>query len=309
MTSTATTVAVPAPPAPPAPSPLPRRLSRLLLAGAVVSAVCLAVAVAGLVLDDRVLLGAPAWLKPAKFGISITAFLATLAWVLSHVRGHRRVVGAVAAVASVTLLGELAIIALQVVRGTTSHYNVATDLDGALWQAMGGLIGVLLVATVAATVLVLRQRHLDPGLAAGLRWGLLVALVGMVEAFLMVIAGAHTVGGPDGGPGLPVVGWSTVHGDLRVAHFVGLHALQALPLLAWLLLARSGLDARSRARVTAVAGAALAALVVLLAWQAERGQSVVRPDALTIAVMAALVVAAAVVGAAVARPRRTARRR
>ncbi len=61
------------------------------------------------------------------------------------------------------------------------------------------------------------------------------------------IAGAHTVGAPDGGRGLPVTGWSADHGDLRIAHFLGMHGLQVLPLLAWWIARRSALARRADA--------------------------------------------------------------
>jgi len=116
------------------------------------------------------------------------------------------------------------------------------------------------------------------------------------------IAGAHTVGAADGGPGLPVVGWSTVAGDLRIGHFIGLHALQALPILAMLLGRFAGrLDERTKVRLLVVAGSAYAGLTLLLTWQALRGQSVIRPDALTLGAATVLAVATAIAVATVLR--------
>jgi hypothetical protein len=107
------------------------------------------------------------------------------------------------------------------------------------------------------------------------------------------IVGAHTVGAPDGGPGLPGTGWSVEHGDLRVPHFVGLHALQVLPLMAWLLWRRRVDDGR-RVRVMAVAGVSYGMLFLVLVWQALRGQAVVNPDALTLVVIVVWAAATAV---------------
>jgi hypothetical protein len=124
----------------------------------------------------------------------------------------------------------------------------------------------------------------------------------------MPVVGAHSVGVDDGGPGLPVVGWSTIGGDLRVAHFVGLHALQVLPLVG-LLLARFGpawLGQRDRVALVWTAGLGYLGVVALTTWQALRGQSLIRPDALTLTAVAAL--AAATVGAVVATVARARRR-
>jgi hypothetical protein len=165
-------------------------------------------------------------------------------------------------------------------------------------------------------VLALRRRGLDPGSAAGIRLGLLLCLLGMLEAGLMIAnrgvssSGGHTVGAADGGPGLPLTDWSLDHGDLRIAHFAGLHALQLLPLAAWALARFTPFAGATRVRLLGVLAVGYGLGVVLLAWQAERGQALLRPDALTLAAVAALLLgtttAAAVVlvrGRAAARVR------
>jgi drug/metabolite transporter (DMT)-like permease len=92
---------------------------------------------------------------------------------------------------------------------------------------------------------------------------------------------------------MALTGWSTVGGDLRIPHFVGMHALQVLPLLAALLgvlghrLPRLGRP-EVRARLVLVAASGYAGLVALVTWQAERGQSLVHPDAVTLGALAVL---------------------
>lgn len=111
--------------------------------------------------------------------------------------------------------------------------------------------------------------------------------------------GAHSIGGFDGGATMPLTGWATESGDLRVAHFVGLHALQALPLIAvgLRLLARRFPvlhDMTTRAALVIVAALGYAGVIGLLLWQAQRGQALIRPDGLTLTAAGALLAAVTV---------------
>ncbi|HEU4689543.1 MAG TPA: hypothetical protein VFS23_14315 [Vicinamibacterales bacterium] len=275
---------------------------RVLTGSALLMLGALAVFLAGMLLDPRIVTGAPAWLKPAKFAISTAIYMFTLAWIFTYLRDWPKVRRVVGRATAAIFIAEVAVIALQAWRGTTSHFNVSTPLDGALFAFMGGAIVAQTLMSVSVAVALWRQSFHDRALGWALRLGMVITIAGAsmggmmtrpTEAQLahvaatgqMPIVGAHTVGAPDGGPGLPGTGWSVEHGDVRVPHFLGLHALQLLPVLAWLLWRRRINDVM-RARLVIVGGGSYATLVLIMLWQALRGQSLVSPDAMTLGVFA-----------------------
>ncbi|MET9376975.1 hypothetical protein ABZX98_23010 [Streptomyces sp. NPDC002992] len=260
------------------------------------------VSVGGLLFDDRMLVGVPIWTKPFKFAVSFIAYCMTLAWMLTLLPRGRRAgwwAGTVLAAASAV---EMLLITTQVVRGRQSHFNNETPFDSALFQAMGITVVVLWLAALVIAVLLLRAKILDRATAWSVRLGSLIALAGAAVGFLMVqptpaqraagddagIVGAHSVGVPDGGPSMPVTGWATTGGDLRIAHFFGMHALQVIPLLLLALVALAPRfarlrDERVRLRLTLVASGTYAAVFALTTWQALRGQALLDPDGTTLA--------------------------
>ncbi len=265
-----------------------------LVATAGLMLVVLAGAIVGLATDPTIITGAPAWLKPAKFAVSITIYTLTLAWIFTLIPEWIRMRRVIGWLTAVTMILEISIISGQAWRGTTSHFNVSTVLDGTLFTIMGLAIVVQTLSTVAVAVALWRHRFDDMALGWAVRFGMVITIVGALTGGLMTrpttaqleaaragermtIAGAHTVGAPDGGPGMIGTGWSTEHGDLRVPHFIGLHALQALPLVA-LLLSLTRLHRQARARLVLVAAASYGALYVLLLTQALGGVPLPAPD-------------------------------
>lgn len=270
-----------------------------LLAGSVVCLVLMA-------LDSRQLLGQPIWLKPLKFTISLAIFCLSWAWLMKYVPDRFARAGrGLAVVLSGTAIAEMIWIAVQAARGRASHFNISTALDTTLFAIAGSAILMLWIATAALTLLVWKLGEIDAPLRMAIRCGALISLAGMAIAFLMTqptseqeaamdagaaptMAGAHSVGVPDGGAGLPVVGWSTSGGDLRIGHFVGIHALQLLPLVAAALASAARrwprlADEHTRTRLVLTAALGYAAVTALVTVQALRGQPLLRPDAWTVA--------------------------
>jgi hypothetical protein len=214
-------------------------------------------------IDPRTLAGVNVWVKPAKFLLSTGAFVLTLAWFFGYVRAERRgrrglriLVGVVLCAA----LFENLYIVLQAAQGLESHYNRSTPFHAVMYSLMG-LFAMVLVATCLPLAREI-ARHPAPGLRPERRVAAVIGLVltfalgGLLGGYLGSRTG-HSVGAV--GAQLPLFGWNRAGGDLRVAHFFGLHAEQALPMLAWVAgAARAGLRV-----AVVVAGAALYAVLTL----------------------------------------------
>jgi hypothetical protein len=198
---------------------------------------CLSVLCLGLMLaDPRQFQGISVWAKPAKFFLSLAVHLATLtAALLLHPREARsaRAVRLAAAVTVAMSAFEMAYIMFRAARAEASHFNTASPLAEFMYGAMGTGAVLIMLATAAIGVLILRQG--PPGLLArttGLSF--LAAAAATIWTGLAIGGmGSHWIGGDrTDATGLPFLGWSTTGGDLRSAHFLGLHVMQVLPALA-----------------------------------------------------------------------------
>ena len=185
--------------------------------------------------DATEITGVNRWIKPMKFAISIALYLLTLAIYLYFIGGRERAKNIIGWGAIAMLVGEIILIVMQAARGTTSHFNVQTGAFNSLvFFTMGFMIFANTFLIIYLLILYFRARvDLPQSIVWGMRFGIILFVLASVEGGLMSAMLRHSVGVADGGAGLPFVNWSTKGGDLRVAHFIGMHAFQAIPFFAY----------------------------------------------------------------------------
>ena len=207
--------------------------NRELFFGGVASIVLAAIIFTLFIFDDRELGGINVWIKPLKFALSFFVFLWTFAWILGRLP-YKKNITYVSYGLLVCAIMEAIPITLQAARGVTSHYNVSTAFDGISFLIMGIFIALNTLIVIYIAWLFFQASPTQPFIYA-IRGGLVIFILGAISGRFMVAHAAPTVGAADGGRGLWFLNWSTDAGDLRVAHFFTLHALQAVPLLTLLL--------------------------------------------------------------------------
>lgn len=269
--------------------------SRALTATVAIMLLDFAMTLIAMAFDPRLIGGVAAWLKPAKFAVSAAIFAGSIAWLFRHLPDFPKMKRFVGPALAAVLAIEVGLIDVQAWRGTKSHFNVSTPENAAVYAVMGISIAVLWLLSVWILVNLFQQRFDDEAWGRALRMGLLINVLGSATGGLMTqptneqraaiaehrtvaVVGAHTVGAPDGGAGLPGTGWSREHGDLRIPHFMGMHALQIIPLLVWLRRKRT-------TRFVFVVAGSYAIFCAILFWQALRGESIAEPGRATLAAL------------------------
>lgn len=216
-------------------------------------------------ITETEVMGVNVWFKPFKFAASTFLFAWAMGW-YAHYLGSEINIGAYNW-GVVLLLGfEVVYIALQAGRGQLSHYNISTPLYEALFSMMALAATVVTVWTAYLGMLFFKNDFPDlpEAYVWGIRLGIVIFVVFSFEGFLMGSRMTHTIGGPDGGAGIPILNWSTKYGDPRIAHFIGMHALQVLPILSFYLL--------KNVRLTLIFGLFYALLAVFALFQALQGR-------------------------------------
>jgi hypothetical protein len=177
-----------------------------------------------------------AWYKPFKFAFSTFLYAWAMAWYCSYLPSFN--INLFNWTVIILLGFEIIYIAIQAGKGQLSHYNMSTPVYAALYSMMA--LAASLVTLYTAYVGLLFFTNEFPELPIyyvwAIRLGILIFVIFSFEGFVMGSRLTHTIGGPDGGAGIPILNWSTKFGDPRISHFIGMHALQVLPIVSYYLL-------------------------------------------------------------------------
>ncbi len=183
--------------------------------------------------NDTIILGLNSVIKPMKFALSIWIYSWTMALILHYVN-NTTAVKIYSWVAVICMGFEQAAITMQALRGELSHFNRTNIFGMVVFVLMGVFILTITLFTVYITCIFIKQKtyKLHAAKVLSIKIGLVYFIVFSLYGGYISSLPGHTIGAPDGSKGLPFLNWSTLFGDVRVAHFFGIHSLQIIPLFA-----------------------------------------------------------------------------
>lgn len=192
-----------------------------------------------LAFDDRIVLGINPWIKPIKFCVSVGIYVFTIAWFLYYIKSYSRLKKWISYLTGITIIIEIIIISFQAFRGVKSHFNNASTFDQILFGIMGLCIGIVtLLIVIYFFTLFIGKSSISGPYRLSILLSILIFLIGSWVGGVMISNESHTIGGADGSEGILFFNWSKLFGDLRIAHFLGLHSIQVIPLTFYLFISK-----------------------------------------------------------------------
>ena len=241
-------------------------------------------------IDQTEINGEPRWLKPLKFFISIVLYNLTLEWIYRVYQNSKNLskLNVARAIISTGMVLEASLIFIQAARGVESHFNTSTLLDTAIFNLMGISISVVVVAALHSGYVIWQSREMaTPAFNESIVYGFLIMTFASFQGFVMTeptpeqlaavsqgaqlsITGSSFVGQlpQDNHRIIPFLGWSLDVGDMRISHFIGLHALHFFLILMFLL---HRFNVASPLKVTRFAAIAYFCLFAYAFWRAQFG--------------------------------------
>jgi len=205
------------------------------------------------------------WFKPIKFAISFATFVWTVSLFLTRLRIPSRLLSWTRRIMTTSIVVEMLCLAIQASR--SANLSVTSGFtDWFIQQMTTAMVSINTAILVGLFAFFCgkrdRIRIADGAMILSIRLSILIFLAGNAVGGYMLARGSHTVGAADGGPGLPFLNWSIIAGDLRIAHFIAIHAIQIVPLFAYLLWQMTPRPVLKHRRIGVYAVAALTALMV-----------------------------------------------
>jgi hypothetical protein len=184
-------------------------------------------------------LGIHAFIKPIKFALSIAIYSWTMAWYMFYLKDTN--INWMNWSIIVLLGFEIFYIVFQAAKGQLSHFNLSTPIYSVFYSFMAMAASGVTLITAYVGFLFLKQdnSNLPEYYQIAIHCGIWIFVIFSFQGFAMGSKLTHTIGAIDGGKGIPFLNWSINAGDLRIAHFIGMHALQMIPILAYYLFKNS----------------------------------------------------------------------
>ena len=187
-----------------------------------------------ILIDDRTVNHESVWIKPFRFAISIFLFTWTYAWI-SQFYTRRRLAGLLNYLIAGCMFIEIALISMQAFRGVASHFNISTHFDASVYSIMGAVIGFNAVLIGIHFILFSFFERKGGIYRTAFIWGMILFLLGNFTGYLMIQNFGAVAGESVAKAGWLITNWKPSAGDFRIAHFLGLHAIQILPIMAFIL--------------------------------------------------------------------------